>query len=403
MNDLGCEKIEWVSKHMPILNNISQDAIKNKVLKGYKIGVCLHIEAKTGYLVKKLIDAGATVAVCASNPLSTKDDIVSELKDLGAYVYARKGDSEEAYKNCLQSVADFSPDLYIDDGADLTTVINSNKEISNHVIGGTEETTTGIIRLKKIKKLEVPVMAVNDTPMKCMFDNRFGTAQSTIAAFLSTTNMSISGKKVVICGYGWCGKGLASRLKGFGAVVVICEIDPVKANEAILDGFMVMKMNDACKVGDIFITVTGCCDVINMGHIKKMKNQVVLMNSGHFDNEIRVDELKENSIKNRKVKDNIEIYTLESGKEIYLLTEGRLVNLVAGEGHPIEIIDLSFSLQFLALLYLLENKETILPGIIRVPDEIDECIAKANLQNNNVTIDKLSLKQKKYLGIGDKK
>lgn len=401
MCNRGCEKIEWVSKHMPILNEVCEEAVRDKIFSGYKVGVCLHIEAKTGYLVEKLINAGATVAVCASNPLSTKNEIVSAMRDLGANVYARNGANETEYRNCLQSVVKFSPDLYIDDGADLTMELNENREISDNIIGGTEETTTGIIRLKKMKNLSIPIMAVNDTPMKCMFDNRFGTAQSTMAAFLSTSNMSISGKRVVICGYGWCGKGLATRMKGIGAVVIVCEVNPVKANEALLDGFIVMKMSDASKIGDVFITATGCCDVINMHHINNMKNHAVLMNSGHFDNEIRVDELKENCLKSKKLNPNIEIYTLKNENEVYLLSNGRLVNLVAGEGHPIEIIDLSFSIQFMALLYLLENKKRLKPGIIKIPRQIDEYVARVNLRKQGVKIDKLSSKQLMYLGIED--
>lgn len=401
MSEAGDNKIEWVSKHMPILNEVCKNAVQNKVFQGYKVGVCLHIEAKTGYLVKKLIDAGATVAVCASNPLSTKDEIVAVLKEYGAQVFARNGVDEKEYYDCLESVAKFCPDLYIDDGADLTTILNDSEDAKDTIIGGTEETTTGIIRLKKMKNLSIPVMAVNDTPMKCMFDNRFGTAQSTMAAFLSTTNMTISGKKVVICGYGWCGKGLTSRMKGVGALVIVCEVDPVKANDALLDGFMVMKMDEASKVGDIFITVTGCCNVINMSHINNMKNHAVLMNSGHFDNEIRVDELKENCVQSKHIKKDIVAYTLKDGREVYLLAEGRLVNLVAGEGHPIEIIDLSFSVQFLSLLYLLDNRKKVQPGIIKIPKKIDEYIAKTNLQNQGVMIDELSQEQLIYLGIED--
>lgn len=395
MND-GIEKIMWVDENMKILNEVSKKAIKSQKFRGLKVGICLHIEAKTGCLVKKIIEAGADVAVCASNPLSTKNEIVSVLKELGARVYAKNGENLSEYNVGLQRVVDFQPNLYIDDGADLATLINNQYRGDYKLIGGTEETTTGIIRLKKMNNLKYPIINVNDALMKCMFDNKFGTGQSTLFSFLSTTNMSISGKKVVVCGYGWCGKGLASRLKGMGAFVIVCEVDAIKANEAIMDGFSVMKMNEASLVGDVFVTATGCCDVITWDMVDRMKDGAIIMNSGHFDNEIDVKEIKRKCQSSKQFRKHITEYVLYSGKKIYILAEGRLVNLVAGEGHPIEIIDLSFSLQFLSLIYLLENN--LKAGLRRVPKEIDEIIARINLNNLGIEIDTLTDKQIKYLG-----
>lgn len=394
----GDNKIKWVAKHMPILAQLHNYSKKEQPFKGVKVGICLHIEAKTGYLVNVLADGGAQIALCGSNPLTTQNCIVDSLMQRGIEVYSRKGMNNFEYVDNIRKVAEFCPDLIIDDGADLTCYLYEHAQDKlKKIIAGTEETTTGIIRLRKMHSLLFPIMAVNDTPMKCMFDNRFGTAQSTLAAFLNVTNMSISGKVVVICGYGWCGRGLASRAKGLGASVIICEVNYIKANEALLDGYRVMTMEEASYLGDIFITVTGCINVIRKKHMLNMKNHAVMMNSGHFNNEINIEELDEISIAKEMDRENITTYKLEKGKELYLLTDGRLVNLAAGEGHAIEIIDLSFSIQFLALLYLLQNGNKLDNALLPVPSEIDEKVAKMNLNSKAIKIDSLTVEQKEYL------
>lgn len=396
--ELGNEKIKWVANHMPIMQRIHADFMVKKPFEGYKIGVCLHIESKTGYLANVLVDGGAKLAICGSNPLSTKNDIVESLLERGIYVYARNGiDKFEYYQN-IKKVTEFSPNLIIDDGADLVSYLHDmGKEKLKNIVGGTEETTTGITRLSKMKHLCFPMIAVNDTPMKCMFDNRFGTSQSTLSTFLNITNMSISGKTVVVCGYGWCGKGITSRARGLGAEVIVCEVDYVKANEALMDGYRVMKMEDASCIGDIFITVTGCINVIRKEHIYKMKNHAILLNSGHFNNEINISDLEEKAISIESKREHITSYKLDNGNEIYLLAEGRLLNLVAGEGHPIEIIDLSFSIQLLSLLHIVQNQNKLSSELLPVPSYIDEMVAKINLETRGIKIDKLSTAQMEYL------
>ena len=399
--DKGKKRIEWVSKHMPILNSVRSTLLEEKPFTGLTIGICLHIETKTGYLIEVLKDCGADVIVCGSNPLSTKDDIVEAVRDYGATIYSSSNMSEEEYTENIKKVANHKLDLVIDDGADLVAYLIKSGLYKNYdILGSTEETTTGIVRLHDFEKkygLPFPVIAVNDTPMKCMFDNRFGTAQSTLFAIFKLTNMSLSGKTIVVAGYGWCGKGLASRAKAIGAIVIVCEVNPIKASEAIMDGFRVMKMEDASEIGDIFITATGCKDVITEKHFLRMKNGAVLANSGHFNNEISVSGLENVSSYSIKNDEFMTTYIVNN-KEVVLLTEGRLVNLVGGEGHPIEIIDLSFSLQLLSILYLVENNQELEKKLLQVPEEIDKKIAEYNLKANNVYIDTLTLEQCQYLG-----
>lgn len=398
----GKSKIEWVSKYMPILNSIKEDAKKSRILSGLTIGVCLHIETKTGYLATVLKECGANVVLCGSNPLSTKDDIVEALRDYGVTVYSSSNMTENEYKKNIEMVAAHRMDVIIDDGADLVSyLLESGLYKDYNVIGSTEETTTGITRLKKLElndSLPFPAIAVNDTPMKCMFDNRFGTAQSTLFSIFKLTNISLSGKTIVVAGYGWCGKGVASRAKAIGAKVIVCEVNSVKANEAVMDGFQVMKMDDAATYGDVFITVTGCKDVITEKHFKKMKNGAILANSGHFNNEINVEDLYSQSIEVKSVNEFVKTFNYE-GKDISLLTDGRLVNLAGGDGHPIEIIDLSFSLQMLSVMYLIENKGKLSNKLYEVPIEIDNRVADLNLRVNGIEIDSLSPDQKEYLGL----
>lgn len=398
---IGHQKIDWVAKHMPILNRIKEEFSINKPFLNHKVGICLHLEAKTAYMASILLAGGADVFVCGSNPLTTQDDVAVAIAERGVHVYAWYNASSQEYYKHIDCVLDAKPNLIIDDGGDLVTRLHSTrKEILPYVLGGTEETSTGIQRLKSLQKeglLSFPMIAVNDTPMKHLFDNRYGTAQSSLDGFLRTTNMTISGKVFVVAGYGWCGKGIASRAKGLGANVVICEIDPIKANEAIMEGFRVMPMLEAAAIGDIFITVTGCFKIITREHFISMKNGAILMNAGHFDCEVFLPDLEELSIAIESVKPNIMQYTFADGREIFVLASGRLVNLAAADGHPIEIIDLSFSLQVLSLHYLLKNKSSLPSEIINVPKEIDENIAYHRLEALGVKIDALTAEQKKYI------
>ena len=398
----GKQKIEWISRHMPVLNSLRDSLIESKPFNGLTIGVCLHIETKTGYLTEVLKDCGANVVVCGSNPLSTKDDIVEAIRDYGITVYSSSNMTEKEYNLNIEKVAESRPNIIIDDGADLVTkIVESGLNKKYDIIGSTEETTTGIIRLKSLEKenkLPFPAIAVNDTPMKCMFDNRFGTAQSTLFSIFKITNTSLSGKCIVVAGYGWCGKGISSRAKAIGAEVIVCEVNPIRANEARMDGFRVMKMDRAAELGDVFITATGCKDVITLKHFLKMKDGAILANSGHFNNEINLSDLTAASSHSYNYNEYMKAYCID-GKEIVVLTEGRLVNLIGGEGHPIEIIDLSFSLQLLSALYLLENKGSLDNILLSVPDSIDNNIAKKNLEVYGIEIDELTDDQRLYLGL----
>lgn len=401
----GHKKLEWVKQFMPVLNILRQEFEDTKPLANKTIACCLHLEAKTGYLLQTLKAAGADVIACASNPLSTQDDVVAALVDSGITVYAIHGESTEEYERFLSMMLDCEPDAIIDDGADVVTTLHKDRpEQANKIIGGCEETTTGIVRLKSMdqnKALLFPMMAVNDAYMKYLFDNRYGTGQSVWDGINRTTNLVASGKDVVVVGYGWCGKGVSMRARGLGARVIVTEIDPIKANEAIMDGFRVMPMSEAARLGDIFVTVTGNVNVIRKEHMELMKDNAIMSNAGHFDVEISKGDLSELAVSSRVLKNNIEEFVLADGRRLYLLAEGRLVNLAAGDGHPAEVMDLSFSLQALSLLYVIQNRNNLDNHVYNVPAEIDQRIARLKLQADGVQIDDLTQEQELYLASWD--
>ena len=397
----GRYKIEWVKAHMPLLKNLEETLSKTKPLAGKRLVVTMHLEAKTAYLAIVLKNAGAEIAVTGSNPLSTQDDVAAALAEEGVAVYAWYNCTSEEYDTFLNKALDIEPHVIVDDGGDLVHLLHtSRRELIPGLLGGCEETTTGVVRLhslEKESKLAFPMIAVNDCQCKYLFDNRYGTGQSTWDGVMRTTNLTVVGKTVVVAGYGWCGKGVAMRAKGLGANVVITEVDPIKAIEAVFDGFSVLPMEEAAKIGDIFLTLTGCKDVITREHFSKMKNGALMANAGHFDVEINKDELEAASISKKVVRKNIEEYTLKGGNKIYLLAEGRLVNLAAGDGHPAEIMDLSFAMQAKAVLYILEKSAQLEKKVYTLPKEIDEEIAFFKLTAMGFKIDELTSAQKKYL------
>jgi len=397
----GKKKIAWVRQYMGVLNKIDERFSAEKPFKGLKIGMCIHLEAKTAYLAQVLQNGGAKVALSGSNPLSTQDDVAAALAESGVEVHSWYGATAEEYENHLKAVLSTEPDIIIDDGADLVSLLHGPlKKIANKVIGGCEETTTGVTRLKALAKenrLLFPMFAVNDALMKYLFDNRYGTGQSTWDGIMRTTNLTIAGKTAVVVGYGWCGKGIAMRAKGLGANVIVTEVDPVRAIEATMDGFRVMKITEAAKVGDFFVTATGCIDVIDKKSLQLMKDGAILANAGHFDVEISKPDLEALAIERKEVRKNIEEFRLKDGRRLYLLAEGRLVNLAAADGHPIEIMDLSFALQALTAEYILKNHQSLKPGLYPVPAEIDRQVAKMKLETMGIEIDSLSPKQREYL------
>ena len=397
----GERKIEWVRQNMPVLRSIQQEYSASKPLKGVKVALSIHLEAKTAFLCKVLSSLGAQMYVTGSNPLSTQDDVAAALVKNGLNVFAWYGATNEEYMSHLREVIRIAPNIIIDDGGDLVNLIhNEYPELIDSVIGGCEETTTGIIRLVSMHregKLRFPMIAVNNADCKHLFDNRYGTGQSVWDGINRTTNLIVAGKTVVVAGYGWCGKGVAMRAKGFGAKVVVTEIDAVKAMEAVMDGFEVMPMTEAAKIGDFFVTVTGCKDVITKESFINMKDGAVLCNAGHFNVEINLPELEQLSVRSFEQRNNITGYELPDGRIINVLAEGRLVNLAAGDGHPAEIMDMSFALQALSAKYLVEHKGEIETGVIEVPKEIDLEVAKRKLSFWNVKIDALSPEQQKYI------
>ena len=402
MLESGRNKIEWVSRNMPILNTIKEEFEKTKPFAGKKITICIHLEAKTAYFATVLKAGGATVTATGCNPLSTQDDVALALREVyGITVYGKHGETEEEYFNDLRNALANGPDIIMDDGGDLTNLIHSEyPELIDTLQGGTEETTTGILRLKareKAGELKFPVISANDAYCKYLFDNRYGTGQSVWDGINRTTNLIVSSKYVVVAGYGWCGKGTAMRAKGLGAKVIVCEVDPIKAIEAVMDGFSVMSMDEASKIGDIFVTVTGCKDVITKKHLLNMKDGVILANAGHFDVEINKIDLMEISTEKKVVRNNIEGYFGKDGKIRNLLAEGRLVNLAAGDGHPAEIMDMSFSIQALSLKYINENYKNMENKVYNVPDELDKFVAGIKLKSLGVSIDKLTEEQAKYI------
>ena len=398
----GHAKINWVKDYMPTLAAIEKDFIKNKPFAGKKISMSIHLEAKTAYLATVLKNGGADVYATGCNPLSTQDDVAAALSEYGVHVYAVHGDDEENYTARLRKALSCKPDLMIDDGGDFIALLHGDdKDLGVNLIGGCEETTTGIHRLRQRERagtLLYPMIDVNDADCKHLFDNRYGTGQSTLDAIMHTTNLIIAGKTAVVAGYGWCGKGIAMRLKGMGARVIVTEIDPVKALEAAMDGFSVMKMDDAAPLGDLFITATGCSDVIVKRHFEVMKDGVLLANSGHFDVEINKGDLLALSVSHGERKPSIEGFTMADGRKINLLAEGRLVNLAAGNGHPAEIMDMSFAIQAKGLEYLATNPKKE-PKLYAVPVEIDKEVASLKLASMNLGLDVLTAEQAEYLGI----
>jgi len=399
----GRLKIDWVAQHMPLLNTLKEQFEREQPFKGKKIVICLHLEAKTAYLALVVKAGGADVCVCASNVLSTQDDVVASLVEQGITAYAKYGASEEEYHQHINKALDFYPDAIIDDGGDLVSTLHSDparKEQLTHIIGGAEETTTGILRLKALDaegKLQFPMVAVNDAFCKYLFDNRYGTGQSVWDGIMRTTNLVVSGKTAVVVGYGWCGKGVAMRAKGLGARVIVTEIDPIKAVEAIMDGYEVMPIVEAAKHGDFYVTVTGNRDCITEEAFKVMKDGAILCNAGHFDVEISKPDLNKLAKNVRTVRKNIEEFTFEDGRRVFLLAEGRLVNLAAGDGHPAEVMDMTFALQALGLRYIVENGRSLTPHVYSVPEEMDQYVANLRLQTWNVKIDTLSQEQQQYL------
>ena len=397
----GKAKIEWVKGHMPLLSQMDKELSATQPLKGKRLVVTMHLEAKTAYLAIVLKNAGAEVAVTGSNPLSTQDDVAAALAAEGVQVYAWYNCSDEEYETFLNKALDIKPDIIVDDGGDLVHLLHTTRnELVENLLGGCEETTTGVVRLHGLEekgKLKFPMIAVNDCQCKYLFDNRYGTGQSTWDGVMRTTNLTIVGKTVVVAGYGWCGKGVAMRAKGLGARVIVTEIDPVKAIEAVFDGYTVLPMKEAAKEGDIFLTLTGCKDVITKEHFDVMKNGAILANAGHFDVEINKDELNAGSSSVKVVRKNIEEFTWKNGTKIYLLAEGRLVNLAAGDGHPTEIMDLSFAMQTKAVLYVLENANKLENKVYTLPAEIDQEVAALKLKAMGFGVDFLSEEQKEYL------
>jgi adenosylhomocysteinase len=398
----GRRKIEWARAYMPVLNAIGDDFEKRKPFKGIKITTSVHLEAKTACLALTLARGGAEVRSTGCNPLSTQDDVAAALAEMGVGAYATHNCSDKEYTEHLIAAMEFKPNLILDDGGDLTELLHdpSKQHLRAELIGATEETTTGVHRLQirhDAGKLLFPAVAVNDAEMKHLFDNRYGTGQSTWDALLHTTNLQVSGKTVVVAGYGWCGRGVAMRAAGLGGRVIVTEIDAVKAIEAVNDGFAVMTMDQAAPLGDFFITVTGCKDVIVERHFRTMKNGAVLANAGHFDVEVDVKALRENAVKAFLQRENIMGYTLPCGKTLNVIAEGRLCNLAAGNGHPVEIMDMSFSVQALALEYMLNNGPSLKPGVYPVPYEIDGRVSELKLLSMGMTIDKLTQEQKEYM------
>jgi len=398
----GKDKIEWAGQDMPVLAGIRDEFSKEKSLKGARIAACLHVTSETANLMIALKEGGARVSLCASNPLSTQDDVAASLvKDFGISVFAIKGEDNDTYYKHINSVLDIGPHISMDDGADVVSSLHSKrKELLENMMGGTEETTTGVIRLKSMEKNKVlgyPIIAVNDARTKHFFDNRYGTGQSTIDGILRATNILLAGKRFVVIGYGWCGRGVAMRARGMGASVIVLEVDPLRALEAKMDGFEVMSNAQAAKVGEVFLSVTGNKHVIGKPILSSCRDRAIVANSGHFDVEIDLDYLKENSTSSREVRPYVTEYLMKDKRRIYVLAQGRLVNLSAAEGHPASVMDMSFANQALSAKYIYENAGSLEKKVYPVPQEIDEKIAEIKLGAMGVEIDKLTLEQEEYL------
>jgi len=398
----GVKRIEWAGREMPVLREIQQRFAKQKPLRNQRIAACLHVTTETANLMLVLQAGGAELTLCASNPLSTQDDVAAALaQEYGIPTFAIKGEDNKTYYRHIQSALDLKPTMTLDDGADLVSTLHKDrKALLQHVIGGMEETTTGVHRLHSMaadKALKYPIIAVNDADTKHMFDNRYGTGQSTLDGITRATNVLWAGKKVVVAGYGWCGRGVAMRAKGLGSQVIVTEVEPVRALEAAMDGFEVMPMNDAAPQGDIFITVTGGLNAIDKQHFETMKDGAILANSGHFNVEINLKELEKMSEARREVRPFVEEFTLENGRKVFVLGEGRLINLAAAEGHPASVMDMSFANQALCAEYLASRGKPLRPGVYPVPKEIDQEVARIKLRTLGMSIDKLTPAQQKYL------
>ena len=402
LSSAGRARIEWAAKSMPVLKSIQRRSQKEKPLQGKTLAACLHVTSETANLMVTLSDGGAKVYLCASNPLSTQDDVAASLvKDYGISVYAIKGEDNKTYYKHINTVLDQKPHLTMDDGADLVSIIHTErKEVLNTIIAGTEETTTGVIRLKSMahdKVLKYPIIAVNDADTKHLFDNRYGTGQSTIDGIIRATNRLLAGSSFVVCGYGWCGRGLAMRARGMGALVSVVEVDPLRALEAVMDGYEVLPMKEAAQKGEFFCTVTGDYHVIRKEHFELMKEGAIVSNSGHFNVELDLEGLTAISTERKEVKPFVEEYSLKNGKKIYVLGEGRLINLAAAEGHPASVMDMSFANQALSAEYLVKNYKKLENQVYSVPKPIDQDIARLKLASMNIHIDQLSAEQEKYL------
>jgi adenosylhomocysteinase len=400
--DQGRKRIEWANQSMPVLQTIRKDFIKHQPLKGIRVAACLHVTTETANLMITMRDGGADIALCASNPLSTQDDVAASLaRDFNIQTYAIKGEDNESYYSHILSAIDHKPHITMDDGCDLVHLLHTKRQDAlEGVIGGTEETTTGVIRLRAMAKdgvLRYPVVAVNDALTKHLFDNRYGTGQSTIDGVVRCTNVLLAGSKFVVAGYGWCGRGLAMRARGMGAEVIITEVDPTKALEAVMDGFRVMTMTEAAKQGDVFVTVTGNKSVIRQEHFEVMKNGAIVANSGHFNVEIDIPALERVASSKRATREFVDEYAMRDGRKIYLLGEGRLINLAAAEGHPASVMDMSFANQALSAEYMVKNHASLEKKVYSVPQELDKRVARLKLEAMSIGIDRLSPEQEEYL------
>ena len=399
--EAGRQRIEWAAQQMPVMKLIRDRFAQEKPLEGIRISACLHITSETANLALALQAGGAETILCASNPLSTQDDVAAALVEYGIPVNAIKGEDDATYYKHIDTALDSKPQLTVDDGADLVATIHTKRsDLITDVIGGTEETTTGIIRLRSLEReggLRYPIIAVNDAQTKYLFDNRYGTGQSTIDGITRATNILWAGKNVVICGYGWCGHGIALRAKGLGAQVIVTEVEPLRALEAIMDGYRVMPLMEAAKIGDIFITIAGDKYVIDKAHLQTMKDGAILANSGHFNVEINIPALEKMARSKQRIRPFMDEYTLNDGRRLYLLGEGRLINLAAAEGHPANVMDMSFANQALSLEYIAKNRDKLKPKVYPVPEEIDKQVARLKLNSMGIKIDSLTPEQEKYL------
>jgi adenosylhomocysteinase len=402
LSENGKLRAEWAFQSMPVLQTIRKQFIKEQPLAGFRIAACLHVTSETANLMITLRDGGASVVLCASNPLSTQDDIAATLvRDYNIPVFAIKGENGDVYYSHIAAALDHKPQITMDDGADLVTTLHTKRrDLVDGIVGGTEETTTGVIRLRAMAKegvLRYPIIAVNDAQTKHLFDNRYGTGQSSIDGIIRATNILLAGTNVVVAGYGWCGRGVAMRARGMGANIIVCETDPVKALEAVMDGYRVMSMSDAALIGDVFITVTGNKNVINREHFERLRNGAILANAGHFNVEIDIESLARMASSRRRTREFVEEFVMRDGRRVYLLGEGRLINLAAAEGHPASVMDMSFANQALAVEYMVKRRASMEKQVYPVPEELDRRVASMKLESMGVKTDRLTVEQEHYL------